>query len=53
MRFQDHVPDQWNGVDDSSQRLHGGMANGLELSGPAETPSSEIAELAGSAPASG
>jgi hypothetical protein len=28
-------------------------ANGLELSGPAKVPSSEIAELAGSAPASG
>ena len=27
--------------------------NGLELSGPAKIPSSEIAELAGSAPASG
>jgi hypothetical protein len=27
--------------------------NGFELSGPANTPSSEIAELAGSAPASG
>jgi hypothetical protein len=27
--------------------------NGFELSGPAKVPSSEIAELAGSAPASG
>ena len=29
------------------------MPNGFELSGPAKMPSSEIAELAGSAPASG
>jgi hypothetical protein len=29
------------------------MPNGFELSGPAKAPSSEIAELAGSAPASG
>jgi len=29
------------------------MPNGLELSGPAKLPSYEIAELAGSAPASG
>jgi hypothetical protein len=45
------------GKDDYSHRLISpedvSAPNGFELSGPAKSPSSEIAELAGSAPASG
>jgi hypothetical protein len=42
-------------IDVKGNEVRGGERrhNGFELSGPAKAPSSEIAELAGSAPASG
>jgi hypothetical protein len=41
----------FHGIPPTSRKKE--MPNGLELSGPAKSPSSEFAELAGSAPASG